>query len=678
MQFTFFEPFRTPFVLQQLLSKQTQLFLHFSFCKSFFFIVAIQMSDSESEYVSSDVSDVEDEYSEEEEVMNTVGNIPMEWYDDYDHIGYDIEGKPIMRPPQRDEVQKFLDLQSGRAFRLVRDDLNQRDVELSNEDLDLIKRLQTGRFPKGVDPFEDFSHLFATEPLKYPLIAPTPKKSSFTPSKYEASEVRRLVKVLKEKGVLDRPLKTKPASYDQIIWNDDEVPFRRSHLAPPPRALPGHAESYNPPDEYVPDQDELDRWAEMDPQDRPLDFIPRKYNSLRRVPLYIPLLEENYKRCLSLYVLPRQRRMRSNDRPEDLLPKLPDPKSLRPYPRVMANEFKSYTGRSAQVTSLHIHQQGQFAVVGDASGNVRVLEILTGRVMRSYDVGKYLGIDEPITKVEFFPGPSVLIAVAIGTQLLFILPKVSPAVTAADTLLLASKLANRANSNNVEWKKGEVEHICAIATHPYEIKDFAWYPKGTYIAVLYNNRKTRPVVLHNIAKSRTDIPIASLKGDLKFLNFHPFEPILFITSNKLIRGFDLTKNLKLVRRIVSGVEAIQTIAFHPSGNHVITGAINNKVSWFDMDIGQYAYKVLDYHKSPVYSVSVHERLPLFASGSKDGKINVFHGNVTNDNVTIVPVKALSIVNERDSSIGVSKICWHPYEPWIFAGYDDGMVRLFTE
>ncbi len=36
--------------------------------------------------------------SDEEEIRNTVGNIPMEWYDELAHVGYDIEGKKIPKP----------------------------------------------------------------------------------------------------------------------------------------------------------------------------------------------------------------------------------------------------------------------------------------------------------------------------------------------------------------------------------------------------------------------------------------------------------------------------------------------------------------------------------------------------------------------------------------------------
>ena len=39
---------------------------------------------------------------------NRVGNVPMHWYDDFPHIGYDIDGKKVLRPAQGDELDKFL------------------------------------------------------------------------------------------------------------------------------------------------------------------------------------------------------------------------------------------------------------------------------------------------------------------------------------------------------------------------------------------------------------------------------------------------------------------------------------------------------------------------------------------------------------------------------------------
>lgn len=41
--------------------------------------------------------------SDEEEIRNTKGNIPLEWYDELSHFGYDIEGKKISKPTSSDK-----------------------------------------------------------------------------------------------------------------------------------------------------------------------------------------------------------------------------------------------------------------------------------------------------------------------------------------------------------------------------------------------------------------------------------------------------------------------------------------------------------------------------------------------------------------------------------------------
>ena len=32
----------------------------------------------------------------------------MDWYNDYPHLGYDLEGKPILKPKRGDEIDNFL------------------------------------------------------------------------------------------------------------------------------------------------------------------------------------------------------------------------------------------------------------------------------------------------------------------------------------------------------------------------------------------------------------------------------------------------------------------------------------------------------------------------------------------------------------------------------------------
>ena len=38
------------------------------------------------------------------DVSNTIGNVPVEWYNEYPHIGYDLRGEKILKPATGDEV----------------------------------------------------------------------------------------------------------------------------------------------------------------------------------------------------------------------------------------------------------------------------------------------------------------------------------------------------------------------------------------------------------------------------------------------------------------------------------------------------------------------------------------------------------------------------------------------
>lgn len=38
----------------------------------------------------------------------TIGNVPIEWYEDYDHIGYDLTGQKIAKPKSEGEIDKLL------------------------------------------------------------------------------------------------------------------------------------------------------------------------------------------------------------------------------------------------------------------------------------------------------------------------------------------------------------------------------------------------------------------------------------------------------------------------------------------------------------------------------------------------------------------------------------------
>lgn len=102
-----------------------------------------------------------DEYAEhdtddEEDIRNTVGNIPMHWYDEYKHIGYDWDAKKIIKPAKRDQLDDFLKRMEDPDFwRTVKDPQTGQDVILSDADIDLIKRINSQRIPDA--DFDDYT-----------------------------------------------------------------------------------------------------------------------------------------------------------------------------------------------------------------------------------------------------------------------------------------------------------------------------------------------------------------------------------------------------------------------------------------------------------------------------------------------------------------------------------------
>ena len=68
--------------------------------------------------------------SDDEADGNTIGNVPLAWYDEYDHIGYDLAGKKIAkRSVQGDGLDRFLKSKDDPNFRrTIYDEYNQREV----------------------------------------------------------------------------------------------------------------------------------------------------------------------------------------------------------------------------------------------------------------------------------------------------------------------------------------------------------------------------------------------------------------------------------------------------------------------------------------------------------------------------------------------------------------------
>lgn len=91
-------------------------------------------------------------------------------------------------------------------------------------------------------------------------------------------------------------------------------------------------------------QEEKNAEELLDEEDKP-DFTPQAFDSLRQVPMYSDFIKERFERCLDLYLCPRGKKNRINVDPQSLVPKLPKPQDLQPFPTTLLLRYTGHQGR---------------------------------------------------------------------------------------------------------------------------------------------------------------------------------------------------------------------------------------------------------------------------------------------------------------------------------------------
>jgi len=118
----------------------------------------------------------------------------------------------------------------------------------------------------------------------HPFNSGNEPKRRFQPSKWERLKVSKMVQALKKgwlKTLAEKQREREDQEKEKVwdIWQDDSVVTWRPRkmpkaIAAPKRDLPIHAESYNPPEEYILDELEKEEFEKKDPEDRPYNFLP--------------------------------------------------------------------------------------------------------------------------------------------------------------------------------------------------------------------------------------------------------------------------------------------------------------------------------------------------------------------------------------------------------------------
>ncbi|PSC76374.1 ribosome biogenesis BOP1-like protein [Micractinium conductrix] len=638
-----------------------------------------------------------DSSEEERPQRNTVGDVPLEWYRHEEHIGYNVEGQKIEKGPRRDRLDKLIAKQdSGKEFRTVYDEYNGEEIVLSKEEMRMIARIRAGQFPHvEVNPFEDEVDWFTRDVEVMPLRGGPEPKRRFIPSKWEEKKVVKLVRALRKGWIKREAPQEKPDAY--LIWEDDGKTHDKTatgltYIPAPKLKLPGHEESYNPPKEYLPTEEEKNGQQLLDDEDQP-QFVPTAYDCLRRVPAYASFIKERFERCLDLYLCPRTRRKRLIiEDPEILVPKLPKPQDLQPFPVVLSLR---YTGHTKPVRSLATDVSGQWLLSGSDDCTMRLWEVRTGRCMRVWQ------LEEPVTCVAWSPSPQLSLVAATAGKRLFLLPtgtggeEQEAATTAA--LQQCLEAAGGGGSGGIEegqlvsWQRygggtsssggkdgGGGGDGGVVVQHKFSIRQVTWHARGDYFASVAPTGNTQAVLVHQLSRGATQNPFRKNRGRVVRVLFHPTKSFFFVATQQNVRVYNLAKQA-LAKKLVAGSGVITSMAVHPTGDHLIVGAEDKRLCWFDLDLSTKPYRALRYHNYAVRGAAFHRSYPLFASSSDDATCHIFHGRVYADLMTnplIVPVKILRGHDMVDFQ-GVLDVAFHPTQPWAFTAGADTTICLFV-
>ena len=632
---------------------------------------------------TSDIDDVvvdfkPDEYlqdsSDEEDIVNTIGNVPLEWYREMDHLGYDIDAQKIMRPERFNEIDNFLAKHDDPNYwRTVVDPRTGRKHVLTSEEIGLINSVMNKLYPtkgsKNLPP-----KIVDASIRETPLNNVPPSKESFNAlSKHEEKQIQKIRARLAKYGFIR---KEKPKVEDEFtfydIWGSNlKIKHHPAIIPAPKMALPSQAESYNPPNEFLLTEDEKRAMLEEEREYREMNFIPQKFSNLRSVPAYGNLMQERFERCLDLYMCPRQKKLKIKVTSDQVLPKLPKPADLRPFPYRFLYAFNN--PEAIELKCLELNPAGTLLAAGFSDGCVRIFDtVLTKCVLKM----KFSNTN-PVTCLSWARMYEIL-CVGVAKCAYLVVPRTGDDVRfdeAAEIVKLSAEKTDALSS--LKWKlpkSGLDENFVKInIKHKHEVMKCKWHKNSDYfLTVCPEGGKTESIYFHRLSKQTTQQPFSNLRGELRDADFHLTESSLWVVTNVDIRLYDLVNQCLKKKLKPRTVETIINFAQHFSGDNFLIGGSEHSLHWFDSALSSTTHHVMTYHSSFVTCVAFHPVLPLFASGGKNGLIVVGHATVSDDsNAVIVPLKQ---IKAKEAIVSVK---FHPKQPWLFVALKGGQINLYV-
>ncbi|KAH0445964.1 hypothetical protein IEQ34_025199 [Dendrobium chrysotoxum] len=388
--------------------------------------------------------------------------------------------------------------------------------------------------------------------------------------------------------------RAKPQYYN--IWTDDDQPLgdHPMHMPAPKLPLPTHAESYNPPAEYLFDEQERQDWENADPSDRKVNYLPAKFDALRKVPGYANFVKERFERCLDLYLAPRMRRQRMDiENAQDLLLS-----SL-----LLANYVPSlqlHLSATVRVRCVAVDPRGQWLVTGADDGRVRLWDLSIARCTAVWDLHARSPTSErsPVYGIQWCPNKAMsLFAASTDGKVAVIVPPQSNGAASSSrginwtspSMAFATQ-GYQPNINGDSGKTGRApparwvrptdeerrDGIAALITVNGSAKTVVWHAKGDYFATtgqsVTGGSTSESVLIHHLSKQRSQAPFSrASKGSS--------------AVQRSVRIYNLATQT-LIKTLQTGLRWISDMHLHgPSGGtHLIISSYDKRVAWFDLEL----------------------------------------------------------------------------------------------
>ncbi|GAB68633.1 BOP1-like WD40 protein, partial [Plasmodium cynomolgi strain B] len=342
-------------------------------------------------FANEEIEESDDEYN-----LNTLGNFDLKHYEDLDILGYDIWGNKIEKKDEN-AIDDFIESKTDKnAWRKIKDKKNNRIVELTNKDLEIIKSIRQNKVAKYLN---EENYVYENEKEEYKLGM---KESANRKYKQSAEEkkIQKIIMHLMDREKNPEKYKKEEDEYKLLydLWrNKIYDDFKNVNEMNLPNILPGHKYSYNPPPELMYNSAERRKILKQNND----AFITQNFEKIRNIEFYKKTYFELYQRCLDLYLCSRSLKNVLHIKKEDLLPKLPSTQSLKPYPN---HPFVKYImddtlsgDRNKYLSQIDVSEDHHVVYVVQC-GKLYIFDVLTSYNIAVIDLAYYYGRILPMGK----------------------------------------------------------------------------------------------------------------------------------------------------------------------------------------------------------------------------------------------------------------------------------------